>query len=121
MVSDAHALFDRIGHNFTQLAKDALFDSEGNLTFKPDLWADVRQKMIPGFIEQLGYVPIPRIEYTDEQLDLVIENLALSGKNIFPNVITVETRNFAKLSAFNDITFVPFAYYMRTCTKRRPL
>ena len=77
--------------------------------------------MIPGFIEQLGYVPIPRIEYTDEQLDLVIENLALSGKNIFPNVITVETRNFAKLSAFNDITFVPFAYYMRTCTKRRPL
>ncbi|KAM5543234.1 hypothetical protein V8D89_003108 [Ganoderma adspersum] len=99
----ADPLNKQIGNNFTQLAKDALFDSEGNLTFKPDLWTDVRQKMIPGFIEQLGYIPIPRIEYTDEQLDLVIENLALSGKNIFPNVITVESRNFAKLSALNDI------------------
>ncbi|KAI1785937.1 hypothetical protein LXA43DRAFT_1113109 [Ganoderma leucocontextum] len=93
----------QIGNNFMQLAKDTLFDAEGNLTFKPELWADFRQKIIPGFIDELGYVPIPRIEYTDEQLDLVIENLALSGKNIFPNLITVETRNFAKLSALNDI------------------
>ena len=61
----------RIGSNFAQLAKDALFDADGNLTFKPELWADVRQKIIPGFIDQVGYVPIPRIEYTDEQLDLV--------------------------------------------------
>ncbi|TBU30300.1 hypothetical protein BD311DRAFT_236054 [Dichomitus squalens] len=93
----------QIGTNFAQLAKDALFDADGNLTFKPELWADVRQKIIPGFIEQLGYIPIPRIEYTDDQIDLVIENLALSGKNIFPNLITMETHNFAKLSAFNNI------------------
>ena len=96
----------RIGSNFAQLAKDALFDADGNLTFKPELWADVRQKIIPGFISELGYIPIPRIEYTDDQIDLVIENLALSGKNIFPNLITMETRNFAKLSAFNNIKYV---------------
>ena len=101
----------RIGSNFTQLAKDALFDAEGNLTFKPNLWADVRRKMIPGFIEELGYVPIPRIEYTDEQLDLVIENLALSGKNLFPNLITVDSRNYAKLSAFSDIPSAASFYY----------
>ena len=48
-------------------------------------------------------MPIPRIEYTDESVDLVIENLALSGKNLFPNLISMEARNFAKLSAYKNI------------------
>ncbi len=102
-----------------QLAKDALFDSDGNLTFKTDLWTDIRQKMIPAFIEELGYVPIPRIEYTDEQVDLVIENLALSGKNLLPNLVTIESRNFAKLSAWNDIKFVPSFCRARTYADSR--
>ncbi|KAI0644415.1 hypothetical protein C8Q79DRAFT_1011468 [Trametes meyenii] len=93
----------QIGNNFAQLAKDLFFDGDGNLKFKPELWADVRQQIIPGFIDQLGYVPIPRIEYTDESVDLVIENLALSGKNLFPNLVTMEARNFAKLSAYKSI------------------
>ncbi|KAI0666645.1 hypothetical protein C8Q78DRAFT_994733 [Trametes maxima] len=93
----------QIGNNFAQLAKDLFFDGDGNLKFKPELWADVRQQIIPGFIDQLGYVPIPRIEYTDESVDLVIENLALSGKNLFPNLVTMEARNFAKLSAYKNI------------------
>ncbi|EIW62517.1 uncharacterized protein TRAVEDRAFT_112944 [Trametes versicolor FP-101664 SS1] len=93
----------QIGSNFATLAKDLFFDGDGNLKFKPELWADVRQQIIPGFIEQVGYVPIPRIEYTDEAVDLVIENLALSGKNLFPNLIEMEARNFAKLSAYKNI------------------
>ncbi|KAI0373547.1 hypothetical protein BV20DRAFT_937833 [Pilatotrama ljubarskyi] len=93
----------QIGNNFAQLAKDLFFDGDGNLKFKPELWADIRQQIIPGFIDQVGYVPIPRIEYTDEAVDLVIENLALSGKNLFPNLISMEARNFAKLSAYKNI------------------
>ncbi|KAI0819333.1 hypothetical protein BC628DRAFT_1498440 [Trametes gibbosa] len=93
----------QIGNNFAQLAKDLFFDGDGNLKFKPELWADIRQQIIPGFIDQVGYVPIPRIEYTDEAVDLVIENLALSGKNLFPNLITMEARNFAKLSGYKNI------------------
>ena len=81
-----------------------LFDGQGNLKFKPELWADVRRKIIPGFIEQLGYVPIPRIEYTDEQVDLVIENLALSGRNLFPNLVSMEAHNYVRFSPYNAIT-----------------
>ena len=55
---------------------------------------------------QVGYIPIPRIEYTDEQIDLVIENLALSGKNLFPNLITMDVHNHVKLSAYNNIKCV---------------
>ncbi|KAI0324999.1 hypothetical protein GY45DRAFT_1375112 [Cubamyces sp. BRFM 1775] len=94
----------QFGNNFAQLAKDLSFDCDSNLKFKPKLWADVRQQILPGFIDQVGYVPIPRIEYTDESIDLVIENLALSGKNLFPNLISMEARNFAaKLSAYKTI------------------
>ena len=100
---NAEARHDRVASNFSQLAKDLLFDAEGNLKFKPALWADVRRKIIPGVIEQLGYIPIPRIEYTDEQTDLVLENLALSGKNIFPNLITMDIYNYAKLSGYDNI------------------
>lgn len=96
----------RIGSNFATLAKDLFFDGDGNLKFKPELWADIRQHIIPGFIEQVGYVPIPRIEYMDDAVDLVIENLALSGKNLFPNLIEMEARNFAKLSAYKNIKYV---------------
>lgn len=39
----------------------------------------------------VGYIPIPRIEYTDRQVDLVIENLVLRGETLFPNFIDVET------------------------------
>ncbi|KAI0737543.1 hypothetical protein C8Q80DRAFT_1276300 [Daedaleopsis nitida] len=93
----------RIGNNFAQLTKDLLFDGDGNLQFKPELWRDVRYEILPAFIDQLGYVPIPRIEYTDEQMDLVIENLALSGKNIFPNLISVDAHNHVKFSAYKNI------------------
>lgn len=93
----------RIGNNFAQLTKDLLFDGDGHLTFKPELWRDVRQEIFPAFVDELGYVPIPRIEYTDEQIDLVIENLALSAKNILPNHVTVDAHNHMKLSAYKNI------------------
>lgn len=52
-------------------------------------------------------MPIPRIEYTDESLDLVVENLALSGRNLFPNVVSMEAHNFMKFSPYNAIQYVP--------------
>ena len=49
-----------------------------------DAWADIRKTILPSIIDRIGYVPIPRIEYTDDGLDLVVENLTLSGRNLFP-------------------------------------
>lgn len=101
-----------------------MFDSEGNLKYKPELWMDVRKVILPSIIDQVrfdalmirimcligslkvGYVPIPRIEYTDDMIDLVIENLALSGRNLFPNFVSIEAHNFVKFSPYNAITYV---------------
>jgi Family of unknown function (DUF5923) len=109
----------RFGEDWARLTRDLLFDSEGSLKFKPDLWSDVRKVILPTLVDrvclsffrcsspliygQIGYIPIPRIEYTDDSLDLVIENLTLSGKNLFPNVVTLEAKNYFKFSPYNVI------------------
>ncbi|CAE6364948.1 unnamed protein product [Rhizoctonia solani] len=93
----------RFGEDWQRLTKDLLFDANGSLTFKPTLWSDIRRVILPAIVEQVGYVPIPRVEYTDNQLDLVIENLTLQGKNLFPNVVEVEAHNYIKFSPYGAI------------------
>lgn len=92
------------GEDWARLTKDILFDAEGSLKFKTDLWRDVRNIILPTLIEEVGYIPIPRIEYTDESLDLVVENLTLQGRNLLPNIVQFEAHNFVKFSPYNVIT-----------------
>ncbi|KZT25454.1 hypothetical protein NEOLEDRAFT_1133378 [Neolentinus lepideus HHB14362 ss-1] len=94
----------RFGNDWARLTRDLLFDSEGSLKYKPELWNDVRKVIMPTLIDQVGYIPIPRIEYTDKELDLVIENLTLSGRNVFPNYVTLEAHNHMKFSPYNAIS-----------------
>lgn len=93
----------RFGEDWKRLTKDLLFDSEGNLTFKPKLWSDIRSVILPALIKNIGYVPIPRAEYTDDKIDLVIENLILSGPNLIPNIMTLENHNYFKFSPYSTI------------------
>lgn len=71
----------RFGEDWARLTRDLLFDSEGSLKFKKDLWNDVRKVILPELVDkvlpprswvlvlplipstsQIGYIPIPRIE-----------------------------------------------------------
>jgi hypothetical protein len=36
-------------------------------------------------------------------LDLVVENLTLQGRNLFPNIVSIEMHNFMKFSPYNAI------------------
>jgi len=67
------------------------------------LWNDIRQVILPTMIRQIGYIPIPRAEYSDDKIDLVIENLILSGPNLFPNIIELEAHNLFKFSPYDNI------------------
>ncbi|KAG6334324.1 hypothetical protein ID866_4769 [Astraeus odoratus] len=94
----------RFGEDIARLTRDLLFDSEGSLKFKPELWADIRQVIVPTLVDKVGYIPIPRVEYTDDALDLVVENLTLSGRNLFPNIVSLEAHNFLKFSPYDTIS-----------------
>ncbi|PPQ68177.1 hypothetical protein CVT24_005064 [Panaeolus cyanescens] len=94
----------QFGQDWARLTHHLLFNDEGNLQFKPELWNDIRKVILPTLIEEIGYVPIPRVEYTDDSLDLVVENLTLQGRNLFPNIVSFETNNYVKFSPYNAIT-----------------
>jgi hypothetical protein len=93
----------RFGEDWQRLTRDLLFDSDGGLKFKPELWNDIRKVILPTFIDQVGYIPIPRIEFSDDTIDMVIENLTLSGRNLFPNVVSMEAHNYLKFSPYKAI------------------
>lgn len=93
----------RFGEDWKRLVKDLLFNAEGNLEFKPKLWNDIRRVVLPTLIQQIGYVPIPRAEYSDKNIDLVIENLVLQGSNIFPNIIDLHSEHSFKFSPYDNL------------------
>ncbi|KAG2365723.1 hypothetical protein BDR07DRAFT_1480974 [Suillus spraguei] len=84
----------RFGEDWTRLMRDLLFDSEGSLKFKVDLWSNITNIILPMIMQQVESLPIPRVEYTDDAFDIVVENLTLQGWNLLPNAITIEGRNF---------------------------
>lgn len=43
----------RFGEDWARLTKDLLFDSEGSLKFKPDLWSDIRKVILPTLIDKV--------------------------------------------------------------------
>ena len=67
-------LNQRLGEDVKRLTKDLLFNEEGNLTFKPHLWNDIRLHFLPEIIKRVGYFPVPRAEYSDDKIDLVVES-----------------------------------------------
>ncbi|CAK5279098.1 unnamed protein product [Mycena citricolor] len=91
-----------LAESFTKLTRDLLFDREGNLQFKKKLWEDVRGIILPTLVDKVGFVPIPRVEYTDDNVDLVVENLTLSGRHLFPNVIELEAHNLVRFSPYTQ-------------------
>jgi len=40
----------------------------------------------------------------DDALDLVIEIIIMSGRNLFPNVVTFEAHNYVRFSPYSAIT-----------------
>lgn len=72
-------------------------DAEGKPVFKPHLVKDLTQVILPAFIENVQYIPVPRIEYQDPAFDVVIENLIFEADNLFPNVVEITSNNYFKM------------------------
>jgi hypothetical protein len=77
-----------------KLFKDLGNDENGKPTFKPHLVKDLTEVVIPAIFENIAYVPIPRIEYSDPQVDAIIENLVLESDNFMPNVVEIASDNY---------------------------
>ena len=47
----------------------------------------------------MRYVPIPRIEYQDADIDLVIENLVFESENFLPGKVRIDTNSHAEFTS----------------------
>lgn len=79
-----------------KLFKDLGQDENGKATFKPHLVKDLRDVILPAIFENVAYIPVPRIEYSDPQVDAVIENLVLESDNFMPNVFEIASENYMR-------------------------
>ncbi|TFA99389.1 hypothetical protein CCMA1212_008698 [Trichoderma ghanense] len=82
------------GQAVQKLFNDLGTDVHGKPAFKPHLIKDLTDVILPAIFENIAYVPIPRLEYTDPHFDAVIENLVLESDNFMPNVIEVASDNY---------------------------
>ncbi|GAO13492.1 uncharacterized protein UV8b_05758 [Ustilaginoidea virens] len=69
-------------------------DARGKSAFKPHLVKDLTEIIIPAALVNMNYIPIPRIEYSDPQVDAIIENLVLESDNFMPNVAEVASEHY---------------------------
>jgi len=84
------AFADSIQKLFLDLGRDA----GGKVVFKKHLVKDIRDVILPGIIENVRYVPIPRIEVSDPTVDVVVENLTIESDNLMPNVVEFSSDNY---------------------------
>lgn len=96
-----------LNHRIATIHRDLWMDSEGNPAFKPQLLNDMRMTLLPAFIDEIKYIPIPRIDYSDPQFDIVIENLVISGESLLPNVFETKVESFNSFSLKSDIETTP--------------
>lgn len=82
--------------SLTKLFNDLGNDENGKPTFKPHLIKDLTDVILPAIFENVAYIPVPRIEYSDSQFDAVIENLVLESDNFMPNVLEIASENYKR-------------------------
>jgi hypothetical protein len=82
------------GQSVDRLFKHLGNDEEGKPTFKPHLLKDLTDVIIPAVLENVAYVPVPRIEYSDPQFDAIVENLVLESDNFAPNILEISSENY---------------------------
>jgi len=82
--------------SLSKLFNDLGNDEKGKPTFKPRLVKDLTDVILPSIFEKVAYIPIPRIEYSDPHVDVVIENLVLESDNFMPNVLEISSENYLR-------------------------
>lgn len=96
---DKDAQNRRFADSMNKLFNDLGNDENGKPTFKKHLVKDLSEVILPAIFENIRYVPIPRIEYSDPQIDAVVENLVIESDNLMPNIL--EFANGMLLDSYN--------------------
>lgn len=93
---DADAQNKQFARSLQKLFNDLGNDQNGKPTFKPHLVTDLTNVILPDILENVSYIPLPRIEYTDPMMDAIVENLVIESDNLMPNVFEFGSDNYVR-------------------------
>jgi hypothetical protein len=83
---------DKLVSDFTKI------DSKGNTKLDTDAISQLKTLLVPLLVEELKFIPIPRLEGSNEDYDWTAEDIILSGYDIFPEHVKVSTATESDLS-----------------------
>ncbi|GAA6024258.1 hypothetical protein JCM11491_006377 [Sporobolomyces phaffii] len=97
-ISEAQKLLDHAANDKALLALSDACEKLGESTFDfaetginlvgaggGDLWKDVSQVFLPRLLGALKEVPLPRVEFTSEDLDLIVDNIRFESNSFIPD------------------------------------
>ncbi|KAH0562988.1 hypothetical protein GP486_002452 [Trichoglossum hirsutum] len=84
----------KFGETLQRLFNHLGNDEHGKPVFKKHLVKDLSNVIIPATFENIRYVPVPRIEFSDQTMDAIVENLIVESDNLMPNVLEIESENY---------------------------
>ena len=91
---DEDAQNKRFAASMQKLFNDLGNDQNGKPVFKKHLVKDFSSVIVPGIFESVRYVPVPRIEYSDPMVDMIVENLVIESDNLAPNSFEFGSDNY---------------------------
>ncbi|GAA5971347.1 hypothetical protein JCM3765_007011 [Sporobolomyces pararoseus] len=97
-ISEAQKLLDHAANDKALLAFSDACEKLGESTFDfaetgvnlvgsggGDLWKDVSQVFLPRLLGALKEIPLPRVEFTSEDLDLIVDNIRFESASFIPD------------------------------------
>ncbi|KAJ1980884.1 hypothetical protein H4R34_002297, partial [Dimargaris verticillata] len=84
-----------------QVMHDLFYDESGKMTVKTELIQDA-VKVLPQLVQAARFLPLPRMEYADEEYEYAVDNVLVSLSHILPNNIRLATETNVDLGEYGQ-------------------
>lgn len=90
---------DDVSNNLTRrvdrLVSDLTLDERGEYAVKTDMIRDLA-KILPAVVGKLGHLPVPRLEFEDEDYHVILDNVVVQCRDLLPDYIEIATDTVIK-------------------------
>lgn len=81
---------NELANDLERLTSDLFLDENGNPTIKYEVVKDFA-KLVPVIASKLEYLALPKVDYSDEEFDYILDNVVLRCTNIVPRYLYIRT------------------------------
>ncbi|KAJ3046209.1 hypothetical protein HDV00_000021 [Rhizophlyctis rosea] len=91
-------LVKKLSDDVQRLVRDLAKDENDKPEFKTVLLNDFANVVLPAVMDQIRYIPIPRIEHSNEDFFLAVESVLLTSETFLPDAVDVKLKHAARVA-----------------------